>query len=153
MKAKKTTKTNTSSARSTVAQKRPTAVKKEKAKAPVQPKSKTSGPVKGKDDHVVVRIKVVGVGGGGGNAISRMYEDFPRGVELIAINTDLQDLNQTQAKKRIYIGKNLTKGMGTGMNPELGKQAAEENRAEITEAIKDADMIFVTAGMGGGTGT
>ncbi|OGM94787.1 cell division protein FtsZ [Candidatus Wolfebacteria bacterium RIFOXYD12_FULL_48_21] len=102
---------------------------------------------------MVVRIKVVGVGGGGGNAISRMYEDFPRGVELIAINTDLQDLNQTQAKKRIYIGKNLTKGMGTGMNPELGKQAAEENRAEITEAIKDADMIFVTAGMGGGTGT
>lgn len=117
------------------------------------PKGKVSGPVKGKDDHVVVRIKVVGVGGGGGNAISRMYEDFPRGVELIAINTDLQDLNQTQAKKRIYIGKNLTKGMGTGMNPELGKQAAEENRAEITEAIKDADMIFVTAGMGGGTGT
>ncbi|OGM96045.1 cell division protein FtsZ, partial [Candidatus Wolfebacteria bacterium RIFOXYD2_FULL_48_11] len=150
MKAKKTTKTKT---RSTAAQKRPIAVKKEKAKASVPPKSKVSTSAKGRDDSVVVRIKVVGVGGGGGNAISRMYEDFPRGVELIAINTDLQDLNQTQAKKRIYIGKNLTKGMGTGMNPELGKQAAEENRAEITEAIKDADMIFVTAGMGGGTGT
>lgn len=108
---------------------------------------------KSKDDQVIIRIKVIGVGGGGGNAISRMYEDFPKGVELIAINTDLQDLNQTNARKRIYIGKNLTKGMGTGMNPELGKQAAEENRAEITEAIKDADMIFVTAGMGGGTGT
>lgn len=108
---------------------------------------------KGKDDQVTIRIKVIGVGGGGGNAISRMYEDFPKGVELIAINTDVQDLNQTNARKRIYIGKNLTKGMGTGMNPELGKQAAEENRAEITEAIKDADMIFVTAGMGGGTGT
>jgi len=150
MKAKKTTKTKT---RSTAARKRLIVVKKEKAKAPVPPKNKVSASAKGKDDHVVVRIKVVGVGGGGGNAISRMYEDFPRGVELIAINTDLQDLNQTQAKKRIYIGKNLTKGMGTGMNPELGKQAAEENRAEITEAIKDADMIFVTAGMGGGTGT
>ncbi len=108
---------------------------------------------KDKADQVTVRIKAVGVGGGGGNAISRMFEDFPRGVELIAINTDLQDLNQTNARKRIYIGKNLTKGMGTGMNPELGKQAAEENRAEITEAIKDADMIFITAGMGGGTGT
>lgn len=124
-----------------------------KSKVPSVSKSKTPSQPKAKDDQVVVRIKVIGVGGGGGNAISRMYEDFPKGVELIAINTDLQDLNQTQAKKRIYIGKNLTKGMGTGMNPELGKQAAEENRAEITEAIKDADMIFVTAGMGGGTGT
>lgn len=146
MKAKKTTKTKSAAAkRPTSEPKRPATVKKEKGGA--------MGQSKGKDDQVVVRIKVVGVGGGGGNAISRMYEDFPRGVELIAINTDLQDLNQTQAKKRIYIGKNLTKGMGTGMNPELGKQAAEENRAEITEAIKDADMIFVTAGMGGGTGT
>lgn len=142
MKAKKTTKTKLASP-----------VKKEKTKAPIAQKAKPQNQPKGKDDSVVVRIKVVGVGGGGGNAISRMYEDFPRGVELIAINTDLQDLNQTQAKKRIYIGKNLTKGMGTGMNPDLGKQAAEENRAEITEAIKDADMIFVTAGMGGGTGT
>lgn len=139
MKAKKQTKAKSKPAvaKPVPEPKRPVAVKKEKAK----------------DDQVIVRIKVVGVGGGGGNAISRMYEDFPKGVELIAINTDLQDLNQTQAKKRIYIGKNLTKGMGTGMNPELGKQAAEENRAEITEAIKDADMIFVTAGMGGGTGT
>lgn len=139
MKAKKTTKAKAKApvAKPAAEPKRPVAVKKEKSK----------------DDQVIVRIKVVGVGGGGSNAISRMYEDFPKGVELIAINTDLQDLNQTNARKRIYIGKNLTKGMGTGMNPELGKQAAEENRVEITEAIKDADMIFVTAGMGGGTGT
>lgn len=148
MKAKKTTKKKSASP-----VKRLLSVKKERVKTPIAQKAKPQSQPKGKDDYVTVRIKVVGVGGGGGNAISRMYEDFPRGVELIAINTDLQDLNQTQAKKRIYIGKNLTKGMGTGMNPELGKQAAEENRAEITEAIKDADMIFVTAGMGGGTGT
>lgn len=139
MKAKKMTKAKERNvpAKQTAESKRPVAVRKEKTK----------------DDQVVVRIKVVGVGGGGSNAIDRMYEDFPRGVDLIAINTDLQDLQQTNARKRIYIGKNLTKGMGTGMNPELGKQAAEESRTEIMEAIKDADMIFVTAGMGGGTGT
>lgn len=101
----------------------------------------------------LARIKVVGVGGGGGNAISRMYDDFPRGVELIAVNTDIQDLNQCAAKKKVYIGKNLTRGLGTGMNPDLGHQAAEENRSDIAEAIKDADMIFIAAGMGGGTGT
>ncbi|PIR44085.1 cell division protein FtsZ [Candidatus Wolfebacteria bacterium CG10_big_fil_rev_8_21_14_0_10_31_9] len=99
------------------------------------------------------RIKVVGVGGAGGNAVSRMFEDFPRGVELIAINTDVQDLDHCYARKRVYIGKNLTKGLGTGMDPDIGRQAAEENRSDIVEAIKDADMIFITAGMGGGTGT
>jgi cell division protein FtsZ len=101
----------------------------------------------------LARIKVVGVGGGGGNAISRMRDDFPRGIELIAVNTDIQDLNQCEAKKKVYIGKNLTRGLGTGMNPDLGHQAAEENRSDIAEAIKDADMIFIAAGMGGGTGT
>lgn len=101
----------------------------------------------------IARIKVVGVGGGGGNAISRMCDDFPRGIELIAVNTDIQDLNHCAAKKKVYIGKSLTRGLGTGMNPDLGHQAAEENRSDIAEAIKDADMIFIAAGMGGGTGT
>lgn len=101
----------------------------------------------------VARIKVIGVGGAGGNAVSRMYDNFPRGVDLIVANTDIQDLETSVAKKKIYIGKNITKGLGTGMNPELGRQAAEENRAEITEIIKDADMIFIAAGFGGGTGT
>lgn len=145
MKAKKTTKVKPKATREGAEVKRPAAAKKEKSKVVSQPKTK--------EEQVVVRIKVVGVGGGGSNAINRMYEDFPRGVDLIAINTDLQDLNQTNARKRIYIGKNITRGMGTGMNPDLGKQAAEESRNEIMEAIKDADMIFVTAGMGGGTGT
>ncbi len=104
-------------------------------------------------ENPMARIKVVGVGGAGGNAISRMHEDFPRGVDLIAINTDIQDLNSCATRKKIYIGKNLTKGLGTGMNPDLGQQAAEENRSEIAEAIKDADMVFITAGFGGGTGT
>lgn len=99
------------------------------------------------------RVKVVGVGGAGGNAVSRMFDDFPRGVELVAINTDIQDLDHCQARKRVYVGRNITKGLGTGMNPDLGRQAAEENRSDIVEAIKDADMIFITAGMGGGTGT
>ena len=104
-------------------------------------------------NNLFARIKVVGIGGGGGNAISRMYDEFPRGVDLIAINTDAQDLEHCSAKKKIHIGKSLTRGLGTGMNPDLGHQAAEENRSDIAEAIKDADMIFITAGFGGGTGT
>lgn len=98
-------------------------------------------------------IKVVGVGGGGGNAISRMSRNFIRGVEFIAINTDNQDLDHCNVKKRIYIGKNLTRGLGTGMNPELGRQAAEENRSEIEEALKGSDIVFLAAGLGGGTGS
>lgn len=100
------------------------------------------------------KIKVVGVGGGGGNAVSRMYDGIGiRGIEFIAINTDAQDLDYCHAKKKIYIGKNLTRGLGTGMNPDIGRQAAEENRAEIVEALKGADLVFLTAGLGGGTGT
>lgn len=101
----------------------------------------------------LAKIKVVGIGGAGNNAVSRMFDYFPRQVDLIAINTDVQDLGYTKAKKKIRIGKNLTKGLGTGMNPELGRQAAEENRSEITEVLKGADMVFITAGCGGGTGT
>ena len=99
------------------------------------------------------RIKVVGVGGGGGNVVSRMSTSSFKGVEFIAINTDVQDLNSIVAKKKIHIGKNLTRGLGAGMNPELGRQAAEENLDEITAALEGADMIFVTAGLGGGTGS
>lgn len=104
-------------------------------------------------EYILAKIKVIGVGGGGGNAITRMAEEIPKGIELIAINTDIQDLNHTKAKKKIHIGKNLTRGLGTGMNPEIGRQAAEENRSEITDALKGADMIFIAAGFGGGTGT
>lgn len=100
------------------------------------------------------RIKVVGIGGAGGKIVSRMMEgDRMRGVEFIAINTDAQDLDRVSSHKKIYIGRALTRGLGAGMNPEVGKQAAEENRSEIGEALDGADVVFVTAGMGGGTGT
>jgi cell division protein FtsZ len=104
--------------------------------------------------NYLARIKVIGVGGGGGNAVSRMSEELGvRGVEFIAINTDAQDLDYCAVKRKIYIGKNLTRGLGTGMNPELGRQAAEENRSDIAEAVKGADLVFITAGLGGGTGS
>jgi len=103
----------------------------------------------------VTRIKVVGVGGGGSNAVTRMMGDSERirGVEFIAVNTDAQDLDYAHAHKKIYIGKALTHGLGAGMNPEIGKQAAEENRSEIGEVLDDADIVFITSGFGGGTGT
>lgn len=101
----------------------------------------------------LANIKVIGVGGGGGNAVSRMNQNFVRGVDFIAINTDHQDLNTVGVKRKIYIGKTLTRGLGAGMNPDLGRQAAEENRSEIAEALRGADIVFVTAGLGGGTGT
>jgi cell division protein FtsZ len=98
-------------------------------------------------------VKVIGIGGAGGNMVSRMARDFTRGVDFIAINTDHQDLDQALVKRKLYIGKSLTKGLGTGMNPELGRQAAEENRSEIAEAVQGADLVFLAAGMGGGTGS
>jgi cell division protein FtsZ len=99
------------------------------------------------------RIKVVGVGGSGGSAISRMIESKLRGVEFVAINTDAQALHHNKAAEKVHIGKNLTKGLGAGMNPDIGRQAAEENRDEIQDVLKGADMVFVTCGLGGGTGT
>ena len=99
------------------------------------------------------RIKVVGVGGSGSKAVTRMVERKIHGVEFVAVNSDAQDLHQTKAQLKIHIGKNLTKGLGAGMNPEVGRQAAEENRDDNHEAIKGADMVFVTCGLGGGTGT
>jgi cell division protein FtsZ len=105
------------------------------------------------DIETFARIKVVGVGGGGNHAISRMAECKMAGVEFIAVNTDAQDLHHCKANEKIHIGKNLTKGLGAGMNPELGRQAAEENRDEIQELLKGSDMVFVTCGLGGGTGS
>jgi len=99
------------------------------------------------------RIRVIGVGGSGSNVINHMINSKVQGVDFIAINTDAQDLHHSKSKKKIHIGKNLTRGLGTGMNPELGRRAAEETKEEIHEAIKGSDMVFVTGGMGGGTGT
>ena len=99
------------------------------------------------------RIRVIGVGGSGGNAINHMINSKVRGVEFIAVNTDAQDLHRSLAKRKIHIGKNLTRGLGAGMNPELGRRAAEETRQEIQEALQGSDMVFITCGMGGGTGT
>ena len=99
------------------------------------------------------RIRVVGCGGSGGNAVNHMINSKVKGVEFIAVNTDAQDLHRSLAKRKIHIGKNLTKGLGAGMNPELGRRAAEETRQEIQEALQGSDMVFITCGMGGGTGT
>jgi len=105
------------------------------------------------DLETFAKIKVVGVGGGGGNAVSRMAHDRIRGVDFVAINTDAQDLHHAEARTKIHIGKNITRGLGAGMNPEIGRQAAEESREDIEEALKGADLIFITSGLGGGTGT
>src|SRR5690554_3452603 len=99
------------------------------------------------------KIKVFGVGGGGNNAVNRMVESGVRGIEFIALNTDRQALYSSRAETKIQIGEKITKGLGAGANPEIGCKAAEENRNDIMESIKGADMIFITAGMGGGTGT
>ncbi len=99
------------------------------------------------------KIKVVGVGGGGGNAVNRMIESGIRGVEFIAINTDIQALQNNRASYKLNIGKAITRGLGAGMDPEIGRKAAEESQNEIRELLKGADMIFIACGLGGGTGT
>jgi cell division protein FtsZ len=99
------------------------------------------------------RMKVIGIGGAGGNAINTMMNAELKGVDFIAVNTDSQALDQNKAPKRIQIGKRLTQGLGAGANPEIGKRAIEEDQEEVLDALKGSDMIFVTAGMGGGTGT
>jgi len=105
------------------------------------------------DVETFARIKVLGIGGSGKNALEHMIQSKVNGVEFIAINTDSQDLHKSSAKKKIHIGKNVTKGLGAGMNPEIGRRAAEETLEEIQEATKGADMVFVTCGLGGGTGS
>ncbi len=98
-------------------------------------------------------IKVIGVGGGGNNAVNRMIEHGVQGVEFIAVNTDAQALNLSKAEVKMQIGAKLTRGLGAGANPEVGKKAAEESKEQLEDALRGADMVFVTAGMGGGTGT
>src|SRR3954467_14322683 len=105
------------------------------------------------DVESFARIKVVGVGGSGKNAVNHMVNSRVKGVEFIAVNTDAQDLHNSLAKRKIHIGKNVTRGLGAGMNPELGKRAAEETKEEIQESLKGSDMIFIAGGEGGGTGT
>ncbi|MFA7252576.1 MAG: cell division protein FtsZ [Candidatus Paceibacterota bacterium] len=99
------------------------------------------------------RIKVIGIGGSGKNAVNHMINSKVKGVEFIAVNTDAQDLHNSLPSKKIHIGKNLTRGLGTGMNPDLGKRAAEETKEEIQEALKGSDMVFIAYGAGGGTGS
>ena len=101
----------------------------------------------------LAKIKVIGLGGGGGNAINRMVESGVKGVEFIAANTDLQVLNSSKADVKIQIGATLTDGLGAGGKPEVGKESAVESKKEIEDALSGADMVFITAGMGGGTGT
>lgn len=105
------------------------------------------------DMEQFARIKVIGVGGGGNNAVNRMIESQVQGIEFIAVNTDRQALHSSKAETKVQIGEKLTKGLGAGANPEIGMKAAEESRNEILEVLEGADMVFITAGMGGGTGT
>lgn len=105
------------------------------------------------DVESFARIRVVGVGGSGSNAVNHMVGSKVKGVEFIAVNSDAQDLHHSLAKKKIHVGKNLTRGLGAGGNPDMGRRAAEETREEIASTIKGSDMIFITCGMGGGTGT
>ena len=105
------------------------------------------------DIETFAKIKVVGVGGGGGSAINRMVNSGIRGVDFVVMNTDVQALHQSAAKTKIHIGKTITRGLGAGMNPEMGRHAAEESQNEIRDALKDTDMVFITCGLGGGTGS
>jgi len=99
------------------------------------------------------KIKVIGVGGSGGAAVNRMIDGGVKGVEFIAVNTDVQALHYNKASKKLHIGKSITRGLGAGMNPDLGRNAAEESQNEIRDLLKDTDMVFITCGLGGGTGT
>src|SRR3989304_7754326 len=105
------------------------------------------------DIETFARIKVIGIGGPGGNADNHMIGSKVKGVEFITMNTDTQDLHKSLAPKKVHLGKNLTKGLGAGMNPDIGKKAAEETKTEIGDVIKGADMVFIACGLGGGTGT
>ena len=105
--------------------------------------------IKSENSEFAAKIIVVGVGGGGNNAVNRMIDEGIRNVQFIAINTEEQALAQNKATTVMHIGKGTTKGLGAGANPDIGAQAAEESKSEITEALRGADMVFVTAGMGG----
>lgn len=105
------------------------------------------------DMEQLAQIKVIGVGGGGSNAVNRMIENGLQGVDFIAVNTDAQALHLSKAEKKLQLGGKLTRGLGAGANPEIGKKAAEESREQLEEVLTGSDMVFITAGMGGGTGT
>ena len=105
------------------------------------------------ESEAVAKIIVVGVGGAGNNAVNRMIDAGIKGVDFIAVNTDRQALQQSKANTKIQIGEKITRGLGAGANPDIGAQSAEESRSEVAEILRGADMVFVTAGMGGGTGT
>src|ERR1043165_10064093 len=105
------------------------------------------------DVETFARIKVVGVGGAGGAAINRMVEAGVTGVDFVAVNTDAQALHHSKASQKVHIGKDATRGLGAGADPELGQKAAEESKDTIAEAVRGADMVFVTFGAGGGTGS
>ena len=105
------------------------------------------------EEHLGAKIKVIGLGGGGGNAVNRMIEHGVQGVEFIAVNTDLQALNSNRARMKVAIGQQLTKGLGSGGRPETGRQAAMEDTEKLLELLQGADMVFLTTGLGGGTGT
>ncbi|ARK31085.1 cell division protein FtsZ [Halalkalibacter krulwichiae] len=105
------------------------------------------------DMEQLAQIKVIGVGGGGSNAVNRMIENGLQGVDFIAVNTDAQALHLSKAETKLQLGGKLTRGLGAGANPEIGKKAAEESREQLEEVLQGADMVFITAGMGGGTGT
>lgn len=105
------------------------------------------------DIETFAKIKIIGVGGSGGSAVNRMVDSKIRGVEFVSLNTDIQALHYSQAHKKLNIGKSVTRGLGAGMDPELGSKAAEESQNEIREALKGADMVFITCGLGGGTGS
>lgn len=109
--------------------------------------------IESKEEKTPAKILVIGVGGAGNNAVNRMIDENVEGVELIAVNTDKQALALNKATTKVQIGEKLTKGLGAGAKPEVGAQAVEENREEIVDMIKEANMVFVTCGMGGGTGT
>ena len=105
------------------------------------------------DIETFAKIKVIGVGGSGGSTINSMIRNNIKGVEFVAVNTDAQALHNNLAPTKIHIGKTITRGLGAGMDPEVGAKAAEENQNEIREILKNTDMVFVTCGLGGGTGT
>lgn len=131
-----------------------TAVKKSASKsAPTTKNTKAPKAEKMVEKDMVTKIKVIGIGGSGKNAVNYMVKNDVKGVKFVAINTDAQDLDQSKATKKIHIGRSLTAGSGTGMNPEVGKNAAIENKDDIVKMLDDCSIVFITGGMGGGTGT
>ena len=128
--------------------------KSSQSTSPLDPVQTDSRVIEIKPDiDTFARIKVIGIGGSGGSALNRMVESDIRGVDFLAVNTDAQALQQSIAENKIHIGRNVTRGLGAGMNPDLGKKAAEENLEDIKRSLQDTDMVFITCGLGGGTGT